>query len=255
MNSITVELSDFYTNMITYLKQIIDPAYTFNCIKINDEGNDWYIKANRTSPYLSCIMEYSNYANYKRWMDKVEEDNRNIIEFLPDADTPGHSNMYTLVKKLRELAIINNDKVSADANFTTGAGDWDAIAIPGDAGNSLYVIVVNPGAINQSLSVTIDTSGAAPDDRINISLATDGAGAITTTVQDIITAVGEIPGYITITENVAGVVGAEIETALTGGTLINNVVGWKSILIKDNPNDENPAFVFLGADESDKFGI
>jgi len=247
MNSITVELSDFYTNMATYLKQIIDPAYAFNCIKINDDG--------KGSSYLGCIIDYSNYENYKMWMDKVEEENRNLVEFLPDADTPGHSNLYTLTKKLRELSVIDNDKVSATVNFTTGVGDWDATAIPGNAGNSMYVIVEDPGANDSPLTVTIDTSilGGITNDRININLATDGAGVITTTVQDLIVAV--IPGYITVTENTAGIIGAEIETVLAGGTLINTVVGWESILVKDNPNDENPSFVFLGADESNKFGI
>ncbi len=258
MNSITVELSDFYTNMATYLKQIIDPSYAFNCVKINDEGNEWYLKAGRTSPYIGCVIGYSDYENYKMWMDKVNVENRNLVEFLPDADTPGHSNMYVLVKKLRELAIIDNAKASATKNFTTGVGDWDANAsVPGDAGNSLYVIVVDPGANDQPLTVTIDTStlGGVTDDRINISLATGSAGAITTTVQDLISAVASTPGYISITENTAGLVGAEIETVLVGGTEINTVVGWASILLKDNPNDENPSFVFLGADESDKFGI
>lgn len=256
MNSTTVELSDFYTNMLSYLNDLVNPDVAYNCIKINDEGNEWYLKAGRTSPYVGCIINYSDYENYKMWMDKVDEDNKNLVAFLPDGDTPGHQNMYTLCKELRRLAVIDNAKASASANFATGVGDWDAVAIPGFAGNSLYVIAVDPGANDQPLVITIDTSvaGAVPNDRINISLATGPAGAITTTVQDIIAGVASAGVPISIVENTAGIVDAEVETILTGGTLVNDVVGWASIPLRSSANAD-PDFAFMGADQSDKFGI
>ncbi len=80
----------------------------------------------------------------------------------------------------------------------------------------MYIIVVDPATPDQPLTITIDTSGVLPNDRVNISLQTDSSGNILTTVQDIlnILPVSVANGIITITENTAGLVDPEPETDL-----------------------------------------
>ena len=259
MNTISLEISDFYSNMLKYLSNLNNPDISYNCIKILDEGNEWYKKQNRTSPYIGCIMEYSNYEGYQMWMDNVEEEETDLISFLPNASTKGYPSLYYLVKKLRDMAFITNEKVAASASLTSGAGVWDARAsVPGVKANGLYLIVTDPSANDQPLTIYKDTStaGAVLNDRVHISLSTDAVGTITTTVQDLIDGIASsnCSGYINVIEVIAGIIAPEVETPLVGGTLINNVVKWKSIIVKEDSN-ENPNFVFLGADESDVFGI
>jgi len=103
--------------------------------------------------------------------------------------------------------------------------DWTAV-VGGAAGNDITIEYENPGAASQALTVTV------VDKAITISLATDGAGAITSTANDVIAKVAEtaaakalVTGAPHGTDTGAGVVTAMAPAALTGGADLTIVCG------------------------------
>lgn len=91
-------------------------------------------------------------------------------------------------------------------------------ATAGSAGNSITIRYVDPGAISQALAVSVLASA------ITVSLATDGAGAITSTAGQISTAIAALPAAAALVSSAnkaandgTGVVIAMAATALAGG--------------------------------------
>jgi hypothetical protein len=89
----------------------------------------------------------------------------------------------------------------------------------GTAGNDIKVALIDPAGNSQSLSVTVEGT------YIKVSLATDGAGAITSTPATIIAAIAASPAAATLVtaddtgESTGAVaVAAVAATALSGGT-------------------------------------
>lgn len=103
---------------------------------------------------------------------------------------------------------------NAAAGAVTGAGvanggiSWTSREAGRD-GNSLSVELVDPGGNNAALAVS-ETAGA-----IEVSLATDGSGAITSTAADVIAAVRADPGlYELVTvKHADGSTGAGVQVA------------------------------------------
>lgn len=87
------------------------------------------------------------------------------------------------------------------------------------AGNSVRVRYVDPAGNNAALGVVV------ADNDITVNLATDGAGAITSTAADVLAAIeadGDASALVTVADAAAndgtGVVTALAYTALAGGT-------------------------------------
>jgi len=95
---------------------------------------------------------------------------------------------------------------------------WTAVPV-GAAGNQIVVNLIDPGGNSQSLSVTVTESNT-----VDVSLATDGGGAITSTPATIIPAVAGVAGAaaLVVGTNTGASTGAAAvvaETAiLTGGS-------------------------------------
>lgn len=108
-------------------------------------------------------------------------------------------------------------KASGVVNMTNANADLTYTAVAyGQAGNSITVEHVDPSDINQSLAVSV--VGTA----IVVSLATNGAGAITSTAAEVVAAItgdAEAAALVTVTDegDGSGVVNAKPEQALTGG--------------------------------------
>jgi hypothetical protein len=107
--------------------------------------------------------------------------------------------------------------VSTCASYTTAlAGSNDDLVFThtagGTVGNSYTIVYTDPGAASQSLAVTV--SGYA----VTVSLATDGAKAITSTALQIMNAINTSPGckFINLGASLAtGSTGAGVVTAMS----------------------------------------
>lgn len=109
---------------------------------------------------------------------------------------------------VKAAKIFNMTNANADLTYTADA--------TGLAGNSIGIVHSNPGAINKALAVTV--VGKV----ITVSLATDGAGAITTTAAQVKTAIEALPAAAALVDVAyegtgAGVVNAMAGAYLTGG--------------------------------------
>lgn len=118
----------------------------------------------------------------------------------------------TLARSTETKATLTTSLTGTNNDFKLTARD------AGVAGNSITLTLVDPSANDATLSV--DVSGTD----ITVNLATDGAGAITTTASDILTAINydaDAQDLVTVTLAAAndgtGVVTALTQTALTGG--------------------------------------
>lgn len=105
-------------------------------------------------------------------------------------------------------------------NMTNANADLTYTAVTaGTAGNQLGVKHLDPGAASQALSVSYD----ADEKTVTVNLATDGAGAITSTAAQVKAAVNAVPAIaavMTCEDEGAGggVVNATVRTSLTGGS-------------------------------------
>lgn len=145
------------------------------------------------------------------------------------------------------------EALDAATLVTALAGSNDDLAYtartPGSGGNAITIEYVDPGAVSASLSVAV--VGTA----IRVSLATDAAGAVTTTatqVRDAVAAHATASGLVTVAlaagNTGAGVVRAMPATALTGGglTVTSQTPAWvraisgggESVLWAQGMNDE-----------------
>jgi hypothetical protein len=95
----------------------------------------------------------------------------------------------------------------------------------GDEGNALSIALIDPAGANKALAVNVDGH------EIKVSLATDGANAITTTAAQVIAAIAEhdtasqlIAAANTGASNGTGKVKAVAKTALAGGADSANAV-------------------------------
>jgi hypothetical protein len=144
---------------------------------------------------------------------------------------------------LRHVIRFKDGQITQASVVTGVVGNNNAIRwtskVHGQAGNMIAVVLKDPGAASQALSVSV--SGSV----ITVSLATDGASAITSTASDVITAVnGDADASALVSaanegaSNGTGVVVAVAETHLAGGvggmTLIDDLVAEASI-----PSDGN----------------
>jgi hypothetical protein len=117
-----------------------------------------------------------------------------------------------------------HDEGSIDAS---GSGDT-ILATALEAGDSrIRVILTDPSATNQALNVVISDSGTNLD--IDVLLATDGGGAITSTVQDVIDALNDEAGYLVFAELTAGS-GAATAIAVTATALEGGYLQGEAIL-------------------------
>lgn len=135
-----------------------------------------------------------------------------------DIPVAGITTQDTLASVVR---LVNG--IETRASVATGVvGNNNAIRwtskVPGEAGNLVAVVLQDPGGNNQPLSVSV--SGSV----VTVSLATDGAGAITSTAADVIAAVN-VDGVASALVNGAnegasdgsGVVAVVAETHLANG--------------------------------------
>jgi len=107
-------------------------------------------------------------------------------------------------------ASLTVDMTNANADLTYEAKDY------GQAGNSISVIHIDPSDVSQELAVSVD--GVA----ITVSLATDGAGAITSTAAEVKAAVLALPAAVALVTvedegDGSGVVEAKAIGYLAGG--------------------------------------
>ncbi len=109
------------------------------------------------------------------------------------------------------------------------------------------MIQTDPSAINQPLNVVISDDGTNLD--IDVKLATDGAGTITSTVQDVIDVVNDEAGYLVFAELTGGLGTATAvavsATALTGGFLLGEAV-LSGVAVTDVDKTSSPNTVTLG---------
>jgi hypothetical protein len=104
--------------------------------------------------------------------------------------------------------------------FNLGNMDFFA-AIMGAAGNGLTIQLIDPGAPNVSLSVAL-VGGI----HVQVTLATDGGGAITSTVLEVAAIVNGTPAIAAVMGAIPGsdgVVDPEAQTPLVGGRNGGNV--------------------------------
>lgn len=97
----------------------------------------------------------------------------------------------------------------------------DTAGLDSDLGGSVSVAYIDPSANDAALSVSVTVDGSG-NQTINVSLATDSGGAITSTAADVVAAVNgdaTAGGLVTAAADGAGtgVLAAEAATALVGG--------------------------------------
>jgi hypothetical protein len=112
-------------------------------------------------------------------------------------------------------SVVAEVKATADTGSGTSLITWTAKAGMGASGNQIVVILQDPNAINQSLLVTVYQKA------ILVDLATDGAGAITTTATLLKAAIAaSVEASLLVTCSGTGAAGLiEDETAhLIGGS-------------------------------------
>ncbi|MBW1709094.1 MAG: hypothetical protein JRG97_08155 [Deltaproteobacteria bacterium] len=117
-------------------------------------------------------------------------------------------------------ATLTTDYAALTTNLTGTNDDLTFVAQnAGEDGNDIRIRYLNPGAANQTFSISVDGSD------IIVNLATDGTGAITTTGNQIMAAVNADPDASALvaaslsgTNNGTGVVTAMDFTNLTTGT-------------------------------------
>ena len=110
---------------------------------------------------------------------------------------------------------VDSTNALSDVTFTRATGGTDATL-----GGTVDVVFADPGANNATLGVVVTTSGG--DSTVTVNLATDGAGAITSTAADVealINADGSASALVSATSEGAGsgVVEAVASGDLTGG--------------------------------------
>lgn len=116
-----------------------------------------------------------------------------------------------------QLTVPGDVAASLTSNMTAATSDLTYTAVvPGSAGNSINVTHVDPGASNAALAVSVFVK------TITISLATNGAGAITSTAAQVKAAVNShaaAAALVTCEDEGAGsgVVNALANANLTGG--------------------------------------
>lgn len=85
---------------------------------------------------------------------------------------------------------------------------------PGIAGNSVQIVLIDPSGASQELSVSVSSSA------VNVSLATDGTGEITSTASEIVAAINadeEASALVVASGTGSSAVDAVAATSLTGG--------------------------------------
>jgi len=105
------------------------------------------------------------------------------------------------------------DEAIAELVLSFGDGEFTIVSdVAGDVGNRYSIALVDPGAISQSLTVTLAGYN------ITANLATDGDGDITTTIAQLVTAVNNAAGSVVTASGAAtDVVSATARTNLAGG--------------------------------------
>lgn len=138
------------------------------------------------------------------------------------------------------------DTITIDASGT--GVDMDCTAL--EAGDSrIRIILTDPSGNNQPLFTTVSDDGTNVD--IDVSLATDGGGAITTTVDGIIAEINDEAGWLVFAELTAGAGGtvsiAVVATPLAGGANIGDVlISGRDITLLDKTATPN-TITFDGA--------
>lgn len=100
--------------------------------------------------------------------------------------------------------------LQATASFGAGNAGGTFTAVPvGLPGEQITVILLNPNAINQALTLTV------AGDELTCSLATDGAGAVTTTPAALVTAIAADAQASELVTLVASGTGADAITVST----------------------------------------
>ncbi|KKL54921.1 hypothetical protein LCGC14_2260600, partial [marine sediment metagenome] len=141
-----------------------------------------------------------------------------------DSIIAGDNNKTTLRRDLL-FTWRSKETASTASSLTINPGtgdnsilDWTAVSL-GTPGDFISIQYIDPGDINQILSVIRD--GA----KIQINLATNGTGTITTIANDIIAAIlliDEVTTIVTVTlgtnSDGTALVDAVVETLLTGGS-------------------------------------
>jgi hypothetical protein len=169
------------------------------------------------------ILKHNEFVATPVLVDKtgvvVNDDGKYIVK----AGTVVGGNTKPAIENPTEPVVKKNDPaVAASAELviddTLGAEVSIILAAvePGAAGNSLKVQLLDPSATSQALSVSV--SG----DTIVVSLATDGTGAITSTVAEVVAAINShLIAKQLVNATVSGedstVAIAVAATALTGG--------------------------------------
>ena len=146
------------------------------------------------------------------------------IKYLTPTDTPIGPFM-----RFKYVAVIATPYQASLTTSLAGANnDLVFTAVDGGtAGNQIYISYTDPGAVSQSISVSVTStpsSGSTTKHVIDFSLDTDGAGAITTTADDIKVALaGDATAAALVTaadsggDDGSGEVIAMSESALTSG--------------------------------------
>ena len=156
-----------------------------------------------------------SYQTSIRVYDDLGEGHEMTIYYDPEYNPPEATLTPNFAGLVTSLAGNDNDlRFVADTNGTEGA--------------NISVTYVDPGAISQSLSVAV-----AGND-ITVSLATDGAGAITSTASDIMAAINAdtdasalVTASLSGTDDGTGVVTAMAQTNLSNGT-DNDLIFYRS---------------------------
>lgn len=163
----------------------------------------------------------TDYSKLEKILKEIQGRKFSVVDgAAADQDIPvaGITAQDTLASVVR---LVNGIEVRA--SVATGVvGNNNAIrwtsAVPGEAGNLVAVVLQDPGAGNQPLSVSV--SGSV----VTVSLATDAGGAITSTAQDVIGAVnGHAVASVLVqaanegASDGTGVVAAVAETHLADG--------------------------------------
>lgn len=144
------------------------------------------------------------------------------IGTLSSLTTTAQSNLVAAINEVvgklgAEATPVDGVKAAVTIDMTNPNGDLTYTAKDyGTAGNSITVTHVDPSANDQSLAIAVDGTD------ITITLATDGSGTITSTANDIKTAIeadSEANALVAVTVEGTGegVVEAIAEDALEGG--------------------------------------
>jgi len=113
----------------------------------------------------------------------VNADGKKIV---PKGTIVGGANASVLADDTQEVTEKNTQAVASSLTIDCVNANADILVTAkeaGAAGDSIKVELRDPGAANQTLAVSIE------GDTIVVSLATDGAGAITSTAQNVIDAI------------------------------------------------------------------